>query len=184
MNTMSDEHDETPAGSTDLFSFEALRELLRLIGQTDVSELLLEGDDVRIHIKRDVGRATAAPARDAAPQAAASGVPRAPGAPNWATTISSMPPPVSSPGGATPADTSHTLKSPMVGTFRAAPSATEPPFVQEGDEIAAGSPVCMIEALGLLNRIDADMAGRVRRILVQDGQSVEYGQPLILLEPA
>jgi len=71
----------------------------------------------------------------------------------------------------------------MVGTFRAAPSPTEPPFVQEGDELAVGSPVCIIEALGLMNRIDADMAGRVQRILVQDGQSVEYGQPLMLLEP-
>jgi acetyl-CoA carboxylase biotin carboxyl carrier protein len=181
-NTMSDEHDETPADSTDFFRFDVLRELLQLIGQTDVSELLLEHNGNRIHIKRAGGPASAAPRNEPPPRAEATG-PAVPRAPGWMTTISSMPPPVTSSGGAPSVNAAHTLKAPMVGTFRAAPSPTEPPFVQEGDELAAGSPVCIIEALGLMNRIDADMAGRVQRILVQDGQSVEYGQPLMLLEP-
>jgi acetyl-CoA carboxylase biotin carboxyl carrier protein len=181
---MSNEHDETPAGSTDLFSLEALRELLGLLGQTDVRELLLERNGSRMHIKRETRQAFAGLSRETAPHAATAAVPpRAPGAPTWATTISSMPPPVAAPGGGPPADTSYALKSPMVGTFRAAPSSTAPPFVQEGDELAAGSPVCLIEALGLMNRIDADAPGRVQRILVQDGQSVEYGQPLMLIDP-
>jgi acetyl-CoA carboxylase biotin carboxyl carrier protein len=93
-----------------------------------------------------------------------------------------MPPPVASPGSVPPPHAPYTLKSPMVGTFRAAPSPTEPPFVHEGDELAVGSPVCVIESLGQLNRIDSDMSGRVQRILAQDGQRVEYGQPLMLLE--
>jgi acetyl-CoA carboxylase biotin carboxyl carrier protein len=176
---MSDEHHETPAGSTDLFSLEALRELLRLVGQTDVSELQIERDGSRIHIKREPGRVAAAH-----PMA-----PAASGAPAWATTVASMPPPVSSPGGApfggmAAERTAYTLRAPMVGTFRAAPSPAEPPFVQEGDAVNADSTVCMIEALGQMNRVGADMAGRVQRVLVQDGQSVEYGQPLMLLEPA
>jgi acetyl-CoA carboxylase biotin carboxyl carrier protein len=80
--------------------------------------------------------------------------------------------------------TGYTLKAPMVGTFYAAPSPKDAPFVKEGDEIYAGDPVCIIEAMKIMNEIDSDVSGQISRILVKDGQPVEYGQALLVIEPS
>ena len=76
----------------------------------------------------------------------------------------------------------HTLKSPMVGTFYRAPSPGAPSFVEVGQGVSKGQTLCIIEAMKLLNEIESDMAGTIKAILVENGQPVEYGQPLFLIE--
>ena len=73
------------------------------------------------------------------------------------------------------------VKSPMVGTFYRSASPGAKPFVEVGDEVKAGDPLCIIEAMKLMNEIEADRAGVVKAILVENGQPVEYGQPLVVI---
>jgi acetyl-CoA carboxylase biotin carboxyl carrier protein len=74
------------------------------------------------------------------------------------------------------------VQSPMVGTFYRAPSPDADPFVQEGDSVRKGSPLCIIEAMKMMNEIEAEIGGKVVRILCENGQPVEYGQPLMVIE--
>jgi acetyl-CoA carboxylase biotin carboxyl carrier protein len=84
---------------------------------------------------------------------------------------------------AAPAEpTGHTLKSPMVGTFYRSPSPGAPSFIEVGQAVAKGQTLCIIEAMKLLNEIESDAAGTVKAILVENGQPVEYGQPLFVIE--
>jgi acetyl-CoA carboxylase biotin carboxyl carrier protein len=83
---------------------------------------------------------------------------------------------------AAPVDTSHTVKSPMVGTFYRAASPEAKAFVEVGDTIKLGETICIIEAMKILNEIEADRAGVVAQILCVNGQAVEYGQPLFVIE--
>ena len=76
----------------------------------------------------------------------------------------------------------HALKSPMVGTFYRAPSPGAPAFVEVGQSVSKGQTLCIIEAMKLLNEIESDVAGTVKAILVENGQPVEYGQPLFIIE--
>jgi len=71
----------------------------------------------------------------------------------------------------------------MVGTFYRAPKPEDPPFVNEGDEVQVGQTVCLLEAMKLFNEIPSDVAGRVVRVLAENGAPVEYGQPLFLIDP-
>lgn len=76
----------------------------------------------------------------------------------------------------------HQVKSPMVGTFYRASSPGSKPFVEVGDTIAAGATICIIEAMKMLNQIEADVSGKVTAILIENGQPVEFGQPLFIIE--
>lgn len=76
----------------------------------------------------------------------------------------------------------HQVKSPMVGTFYRASSPGAKPFVEIGDEVAEGATICIIEAMKMLNQIEADKSGKVTAILVENGQPIEFGQPLIVIE--
>jgi acetyl-CoA carboxylase biotin carboxyl carrier protein len=148
-----------------------VRELLALLAQSDISELRIEHEGAKIHIKR----ATAQPA-----------------VPLHAATYTPVPvAPLSPPQVPPPAIevVSHellsgqTVNAPMVGTFYASPAPNEPPFVQEGEEIHPGMVVGIVEAMKMMNEIESDIAGRVVRVLVQNGQPIEYGQPLFVVEP-
>ncbi len=75
----------------------------------------------------------------------------------------------------------HVIKSPLVGTFYRSPSPGAPPFVEVGDTVSPGQVLCIIEALKVMNEIESDVKGRVEKILVENGESVEYGQPLFLI---
>ncbi|MBC8037149.1 MAG: acetyl-CoA carboxylase biotin carboxyl carrier protein [Rhizobiales bacterium] len=81
-----------------------------------------------------------------------------------------------------PEPVGHTLKSPMVGTFYRSPSPGSPSFVEIGQSVTKGQTLCIIEAMKLLNEIESDAAGVVKAILVENGQPVEYGQPLFIIE--
>lgn len=95
----------------------------------------------------------------------------------------STPAPVAAPAGATPAaePEGHVVKSPMVGTFYRAPSPGAKPFVDIGQTVKQGDTLCIIEAMKLLNEIEADQSGVIKAILVENGQAVEFGQPLFIV---
>ena len=79
-------------------------------------------------------------------------------------------------------DTGKSIKSPIVGTFYSAPSPTKPPFVKVGDKVNEGDTVCIVESMKVMNEIQADISGTVKSIAVKDGEAVEFGQPLIIIE--
>ena len=88
--------------------------------------------------------------------------------------------PAAAPGPVEPSG--HTLKSPMVGTFYRCPSPGTPSFVEVGQSVSKGQTLCIIEAMKLLNEIESDATGVVKAIMVENGQPVEYGQPLFIIE--
>ncbi|MCX7693643.1 acetyl-CoA carboxylase biotin carboxyl carrier protein [Tepidimonas taiwanensis] len=150
-----------------------LKTLIDLVSESNISELEITEAEGKVRIVK------AAPAAPAAALTAAPVV-AAPAAP---ITISAQPPaPAATPAevpAATPAG--HVIKSPMVGTFYRAPSPGAKPFVEVGQAVKEGEPVCIIEAMKILNEIEADRAGVIQEILVENGQAVEYGQPLFVL---
>lgn len=82
---------------------------------------------------------------------------------------------------AAPVIQGHQVKAPMVGTFYRAPNPNSPPFVEVGQSVKEGEPLCIIEAMKLLNEIEADKSGVIKEILVENGEPVEYGQPLFVI---
>lgn len=78
--------------------------------------------------------------------------------------------------------TGHIVKSPMVGTFYRSPSPSAPPFTEVGQRVNEGDTICIIEAMKLLNQIEADKSGTIKSILVENGQPVEYGEPIVIIE--
>ena len=90
--------------------------------------------------------------------------------------------PQTAPAAAPATDTGKSIKSPIVGTFYSAPSPTKPPFVKVGDKVSEGDTVCIVESMKVMNEIQADISGTVKSIAVKDGEAVEFGQPLIIIE--
>ncbi len=80
------------------------------------------------------------------------------------------------------AETGHVITSPMVGVFYSAPSPDEAPFAARGDSVKAGDTLCIIEAMKIMNQIDSDIDGTVKKVLAENGDAVEYGQPLYIIE--
>lgn len=142
-----------------------IKTLIDLVQQSGIAELEITEGEERVRISRHGVPGTYAPA----PMAASTFVlPMEVGAT------------VVAPGPIEP--TGHTLKSPMVGTFYRCPSPGTPSFVEVGQTVIKGQTLCIIEAMKLLNEIESDAAGVVKAILVENGQPVEYGQPLFIIE--
>ena len=141
-----------------------LKKLIDLVQESGIAELEITEGEEKVRIVKS-GRP--------APEATAA-VPAAPLAAAPAAPAAAAEPP--------PAIEGHIIKSPMVGTFYRAPSPGAKPYVEVGDAVKAGQTVCIIEAMKLLNEIEADRDGVVKAILVENGQPVEYGEPLIALE--
>ncbi|MEN9887706.1 MAG: hypothetical protein RL758_2284 [Pseudomonadota bacterium] len=152
-----------------------LKTLIDLVSESNVSELEITEAEGKVRIVKGGGVMMAAPmavqhpVMSAAP-AAASPMPVAAPAAEAAA----------APEAAAPAG--HTLKSPMVGTFYRSSSPGAKAFVEVGDTVKEGDTVCIIEAMKILNEIEADKAGVIKQILCDNGQAVEYGQPLIIIE--
>lgn len=155
-----------------------LRELIEFLIEKDITEFELERGDVKIKVKR--GEQGAAPViMQAAPMVMPAAAPQAPAA------VSA--PPVSTGTAAAQQITAtaededkdlYIVKSPIVGTFYESPSPGSPPFVKPGDHVDAGQALCIIEAMKLMNEIEADVAGEIVKRFATNGQPVEYGQPL------
>jgi len=137
-----------------------IRELVKLIDQTGISELSIESNGMRVAIKKNHG---GPPGAQEGPAPAALAAP--------AGTIEK------DPAQFTP------VVSPMVGTFYRAPAPDAPPYVQPGDVVQKGQTLCLIEAMKMMNEIKAEAAGKVVEVLAENGAPVEYGQPLFYLQP-
>jgi acetyl-CoA carboxylase biotin carboxyl carrier protein len=88
------------------------------------------------------------------------------------------------PAAAEPAEQVHIVKSPIVGTYYGAPSPGAPPFTRVGDQVSSGQVLCIIEAMKLMNEIESDVSGQITRIFIENGQPVEYGEPLFAIRPS
>ncbi|BEV35410.1 acetyl-CoA carboxylase biotin carboxyl carrier protein [Synechococcus sp. M16CYN] len=146
--------------------YEQLHQLLQALGESDIQEFRLEGDDFRLEVRRNI--------------------------PGQATAASTMPTPVvaaipatsSEPGSPPPVATSIRsdlleITAPMVGTFYRAPAPGEPSFVEVGTRISVGQAVCILEAMKLMNELESEVSGEITEILVENGTPVEFGQVLM-----
>jgi len=147
-----------------------VKKLIELLEESGIAEIEIHEGEESVRISRHssaapapvVQQAPVAPAPSPAPPAASAGAPAAePEA---------------------PVPSGHTVKSPMVGTFYRAPSPGARPFVEVGDHVNVGDTLCIIEAMKMLNQIEADKAGTIAAILVENGQPVEFDQPLFVIE--
>ena len=150
-----------------------LKKLIDLVEESGIAEIEVTEGEEKVRITRSVAAPAvqtvyaAAPAPVAAPAAAAptASAPAAPAAP-----------------AATPANHANAQKSPMVGTFYRAASPTSDPFVEVGQTVKEGQTLCIIEAMKLMNEIEAEKSGVIKAILVENGTPVEYGEPLFVIE--
>ncbi|NSX12662.1 acetyl-CoA carboxylase biotin carboxyl carrier protein [Cupriavidus taiwanensis] len=147
-----------------------LKTLIDLVAESGISELEVTEGDGKVRIVKQPPQVVAAPMAmpqmQALPAAAPAAVPAGAAAP--AEPVAQLP-------------AGHVVTSPMVGTFYRAPSPGAAPFVNVGDSVKEGQTVCIIEAMKLLNEIECDKAGVIKEILVENGQAVEYGQPLFVI---
>ena len=140
-----------------------LRELIRLLDEANLTEIEVEQDDDRIRVRRDPAPVAGAAASDAVAPAPTSSVPQS-------ATL------------AAEDDDGDYVTSPFVGTFYRSPSPDGDPFVDVGDSIALGQVLCIVEAMKLMNEIEAEVAGTIVEILVENGKPVEYGDRLFRIE--
>ncbi|MBV8208316.1 MAG: acetyl-CoA carboxylase biotin carboxyl carrier protein [Acidobacteria bacterium] len=150
-----------------------LRELIEFLIEKDITEFELERGDVKVRIRRGAITAAAPATAAAAPAAPEPGA--APPRPPAAATASPAKP------AAAEDENLHLVRSPIVGTYYDSPAPGAPPFVKPGDSVQAGQVLCIIEAMKLMNEIEADAGGEVAKKFVQNGQPVEYGQSLFAL---
>ena len=149
-----------------------LKTLIDLVQQSGIAELEITEGEEKVRISRGMPAVA-----QAAPQPGAMYYTAHPG-----TAPAEAPPPAPTAEAAAPAEPEgHVIKSPMVGTFYRSAAPGAKPFVELGQAVKAGETVCIVEAMKLLNEIEADASGVVKAILVEDGQPVEYGQPLFIL---
>jgi acetyl-CoA carboxylase biotin carboxyl carrier protein len=158
-----------------------LKELIDFLIEKDISEFELERGDVKVRIKR--GGETAAPVITHAVPMAAMPIAAQPAQASQSAAATSASASPSAPSAAAAEEQLHTVKSPIVGTFYEAPGPGALPFVKPGDQVAAGQVLCIIEAMKLMNEIESDTSGEVVKVLVSNGQPVEYGQPLFAIRP-
>ncbi|MBV8604701.1 MAG: acetyl-CoA carboxylase biotin carboxyl carrier protein [Pelomonas sp.] len=148
-----------------------LKTLIDLVSESNISELEITEADGKVRIVKSDGSVAvpmampmmSAPVMAAQPQAAAAQAAPAAAAP-------------------APVETGHTVKSPMVGTFYRSSSPSAKAFVEVGQAVKEGEAICIIEAMKIMNEIDADKSGTITKILVENGQPVEFGQPLFIIE--
>jgi acetyl-CoA carboxylase biotin carboxyl carrier protein len=160
----------TTPSPQDIFDVRKIRQLVALMKDHDLSEIDIQQGDVRIQLRR-------------------AGTQIVPGAVPQMMAIA--PPPVARAAESPAAETAAArdegrfaiVKSPMVGTFYAAPDPDSPSYVKVGDHVGPETTVCIIEAMKVFNQIPAEMSGKIVAVLVENGQPVEFGQPLFKVDP-
>jgi acetyl-CoA carboxylase biotin carboxyl carrier protein len=158
--------------------FGQLEKLLDFMAAHGLEEFEYEHAGLRIRLKKASASVNATPQGGVLPQ----GLPRQPQATELPAPALAAP--TAAPASVTVSEDLHTIKSPIVGTFYAAASPEAPPFVKVGDVIQVGQVVCIIEAMKLMNEIEADVSGELVRVLIENGQPVEYGQGLFAIRAA
>jgi acetyl-CoA carboxylase biotin carboxyl carrier protein len=173
-----------------MFKIHEIREIIKLINESSITEFKIEEDGMKLAIKKETSANVSYVAAEPAPQVVAQVAQPAP-APAPVQQVEPTPAPQAAPAPAPqPAsavdidDTNlHKITSPMVGTFYKASEPGAAPYVQVGDKVKKDSIVCIVEAMKLFNEIEAEVTGEIVKVLVEDGQLVEYGQPLFLVKP-
>jgi acetyl-CoA carboxylase biotin carboxyl carrier protein len=164
--------------------FKQIQELIKVVNRSNIGELTIEEKDFKITIKQ---KEDAAPVYTSAPlmQAPAYHA-SAPASSQAPTNAAEATAPPSTPTSVAEAKSDNfvTIKSPMIGTFYRSPSPDKPSFVNIGDEVTVGKPVCIIEAMKLFNEIESEVSGKIVKVLVEDASPVEYDQPLFLVDPS
>ena len=144
-----------------------LKTLIDLVSESNISELEITEADGKVRIvKADPARAAMMQPMAMLPAAALAAAPP--------SSLAATP--------AEPEESGHVVKSPMVGTFYRAANPGSKPFAEVGDAIKEGDPICIVEAMKIMNEIEADKSGTVTRVFCENGQAVEYGQPLFVVE--
>ncbi len=155
---------DKPSGAMQIET-DLVRQLAELLDETQLTEIEVQDGDRRIRVARKISAAAAAPVAAAAPAAAPA-------------PVASAAPAVEAPAAAHPG----TVKSPMVGTVYLAANPEAANFVAVGDKVAAGATLLIVEAMKVMNSITSPRAGTVKAVLVDNGQPVEYDQPLVIVE--
>jgi acetyl-CoA carboxylase biotin carboxyl carrier protein len=143
-----------------------VKKLIELLEESDINEIEIKEGEESVRISRGspgMMMTTAAPVMQAAPVAAVAAPAAAPSAP------------------AAPAISGHAVVSPMVGTFYRCPSPGAPAFAEVGQAVKEGDVICIIEAMKMMNQIEADKSGTITAVLVEDGEAVEFDQPLVTI---
>ncbi|HYW68322.1 MAG TPA: acetyl-CoA carboxylase biotin carboxyl carrier protein [bacterium] len=148
-----------------------IEELVRLVEESDISELTVSGPLRSVRIVKEVRSVAAPVVASHAPAPVA-----APVAPS-ADASAEAPDSDDRDSGLVP------IESPMVGTFYAAPSPSDPAFVRQGDHVSKGQVVCIVEAMKLMNEIESEVSGTIVRVAAEDAKPVEFGQALFMVEP-
>ena len=157
-----------------------IQELIKFVAKSGVSEVEIEQKDFKITIKTPAGKKEVQVIAAPAPAYAAP-------APGAAAPVAAPAPAAPAPAAPAPAKEESryvTVKAPMIGTFYRAPGPGKPVFVNVGDTIEKGKPICIIEAMKLFNEIESDVSGKIVKVLVDDAKPVEYDQPLFLVDPS
>lgn len=163
-------------------NFKEIQDLIKFVAKSGVSEVELEQKDFKITIKtsKEVEMEKQIIVQAAAPAPAAIAAP--------APVVAAPAPAAAAPAAPAPAaddDSKYiTVKSPMIGTFYRSPGPDKDAFVSVGDSFSKGDTVCIIEAMKLFNEIEAEVSGKIVKVLVDDASPVEYDQPLFLVDPA
>lgn len=147
-----------------------LKTLIDLVSESNISELEITEADGKVRIVKSD------PAAAVAMQPVYAAAPAAPVVMAAAPTAAAAVP------AAAPVETGHVVKSPMVGTFYRASSPNAKPFADIGQQVKEGEAICIIEAMKIMNEIEADKSGTITKILAENGQAVEFGQPLFVIE--
>jgi acetyl-CoA carboxylase biotin carboxyl carrier protein len=147
-----------------------LKTLIDLVSESNITELEITENEGKVRIVKSSGVAafqTAMPTQ--AP-------------PVYAPAASAAAPVAADAAPSAPLDTGYVVKSPMVGTFYACATPGGKPFVEVGSSVKEGAPICIIEAMKIMNEIEVEVSGTVSRVLVQNGQAVEFGQPMFVID--
>src|SRR5262249_37250402 len=151
---------------------EQIEHLLKTMAEHNLEEFEYSRGDLRIRLKKPSAALAVRPQASAAPEIIVAG-PESPSAPQVAASAE-----------ARSSDDLHLVKSPIVGTFYGSPSPGAEPFAKVGGYVEAGQTLCIVEAMKLMNEIESDVTGEVLRIFAENGQPVEYGQPLFGIRPS
>lgn len=161
-----------------------IQNLIRFVAKSGATEVKLEMDDIKITIKTSGEEAKGEPffvQQPVVPQGITAVAPITP----VAQPVTPVQEAVAQPQGQDPQESKYiTIKSPIIGTFYRRPAPGKPLFVEVGDAINVGQPLCVIEAMKLFNEIESEVSGKIVKILVDDASPVEYDQPLFLVDPS
>jgi acetyl-CoA carboxylase biotin carboxyl carrier protein len=159
-----------------------LKTLIDLVSDSNVTELEITEAEGKVRIVKGAAPSGAPVLSHQVMATASPALPSAPVAPPTAAEIADAAAVTAAAVAAEVAAAGHTVKSPMVGTFYRSSSPGAAPFVQVGDTVKEGDTLCIIEAMKILNEIESDKSGTVKQVLCENGQAVEYGQPLYIIE--